>query len=98
MDAGHDKPAERLGAFARRGLRPGSPAAFGFALVCVSVATLLRLAIDLVAPAAVPCATYVPAILIATLVAGTAASVVLGVVATVVPLRMGFRAFRELEF
>ena len=76
MDAGHDKPVERLGAFARRGLRPGSPAAFGFALVCVSVATLLRLAIDLVAPAAVPFATYFPAILIATLVAGTAAGLV----------------------
>jgi len=76
MDAGYDKPVERLGAFARRGLRPGSPAAFGFALVCVSVATLLRLAIDLVAPAAVPFATYFPAILIATLVAGTAAGLV----------------------
>ena len=31
-------------------------------------------------------------------IAGTAASVVLGVVATFVPLRIGFRAFRKMEF
>lgn len=32
------------------------------------------------------------------LIAGTAASILLGVLATVVPLRIGFRAFRRLEF
>jgi len=32
------------------------------------------------------------------LVAGTAGSIVLGVVATVVPLRIGFKAFRAIEF
>jgi len=32
------------------------------------------------------------------LVTGTAASILLGVLATVVPLRVGFRAFREMEF
>lgn len=32
------------------------------------------------------------------LVAGTAASIVLGVLATVVPLQIGFRAFRKIEF
>jgi ABC-2 type transport system permease protein len=32
------------------------------------------------------------------LVAGTVGSVLLGVLATVIPLRMGFRAFRRLEF
>ena len=32
------------------------------------------------------------------LLAGTAASVLLGVLATVIPLRIGFRAFRRLEF
>jgi hypothetical protein len=31
-------------------------------------------------------------------VAGTLASIVLGAVATIVPLRAGFRAFREMEF
>jgi two-component sensor histidine kinase len=73
MDDKHGRAAEWLGAFARRGLRPGSPAAFGFALVCVGVATLLRLAIDIATPNAVPFATYFPAILVATLIAGTAA-------------------------
>ena len=32
------------------------------------------------------------------LVAGTAGSILLGLVATVVPLRIGFKAFREIEF
>ena len=32
------------------------------------------------------------------LVAGTAASIALGLLATVVPLRIGFRAFRQIEF
>ena len=32
------------------------------------------------------------------LVAGTAASIVLGLLATVIPLRIGFRAFRKIEF
>jgi ABC-2 type transport system permease protein len=32
------------------------------------------------------------------LIAGTVGSVLLGVLATVVPLRIGFRAFRRLEF
>ena len=75
MEDKHGRAAEWLGAFARRGLRPRSPAAFGFALVCVGAATLLRLVIDFVAPDAVPFATYFPAILIATLIAGTAAGV-----------------------
>ena len=70
MNGKHGRSAERLGAFARRGLRPGSPAAFGFALLCVGVATLLRLSIDLFAPDAIPYATYFPAILIAALISG----------------------------
>lgn len=32
------------------------------------------------------------------LITGTAASILLGIAATVIPLRMGFRAFRRLEF
>lgn len=71
-----DKPGGWLSVFARRGVRPASAAAFGFALVCVAAATVLRLAVDLVSPDAVPFATYFPAILIAALVAGTAAGVV----------------------
>jgi two-component sensor histidine kinase len=75
MNGKHGRSAERLGAFARRGLRPGSPAAFGFALLCVGVATLLRLSIDLFAPDAIPYATYCPAILIAALIGGLGAGV-----------------------
>ena len=80
----HGRTAERLGAFARRGLRPGSPEAFGFALVCVAAATLLRLAIDIATPNAVPFATYFPAILIATLIAGTAAGLLTTVLGAVI--------------
>jgi hypothetical protein len=56
----------------RYGLRPGSPAAFSFALGCVVVATLLRYAIGfiLIDPSSNFFATYYPAILVATLVGG----------------------------
>jgi two-component sensor histidine kinase len=76
LGEGDKNLATTWGALARRGLRPGSAAAFGFAFICIVVATALRLAIDLVAPGAVPFATYFPAILIATLVAGTAAGII----------------------
>jgi two-component sensor histidine kinase len=57
----------------RRGLRPGSPAAFAFAFLCVAAATTLRWAVDLIAPDATPFATYYPAVLIAALVADVSA-------------------------
>src|SRR3569623_980447 len=75
MHDNHGKPAGWLGVLARRGLRPCSPAAFAFALLCVAAATMLRFGIDLIAPEAVPFATYFPAILIAALVGGTAAGI-----------------------
>ncbi len=62
-------------AFVRRGLRPGSPAAFGFAVLCVAAGTLARFAIDMIAPQAVPFATYFPAVLIATLIGGLTAGI-----------------------
>jgi two-component sensor histidine kinase len=65
----------RLGAFVRRGLEPMSPAAFGFALLCVVAATLLRLAIGIVAPDALPYAIYFPAVLLAAFIAGAPAGV-----------------------
>jgi two-component sensor histidine kinase len=65
----------KLRAAARRGLRPGSPAAFFFAFLCVAAAGLARLAIDLIAPNAVPFATFFPAILIATMAAGIATGI-----------------------
>jgi two-component sensor histidine kinase len=67
--------AADLRAVVRRGLRPGSLAAFAFAILCVAAATLLRLAVDLIAPNAAAYATYYPAILIAALVGGAAAGV-----------------------
>jgi two-component sensor histidine kinase len=57
----------------RRGLHPGSPAAFAFAILCVAAATLLRLAVDVIAPNAPAFATYYPTILVATLIGGAAA-------------------------
>lgn len=60
--------------FGRRGLRPGSPAAFAFAILCVAAATALRMAVELVAAEATPFATFYPAILLAALIGGIAAS------------------------
>jgi two-component sensor histidine kinase len=73
-----DKPdaGGRLSRLVQHGLRPRSPAALTFALLCVAAATVLRLAIDMVAPDAVPFATYFPAILIAALIGGGTAGVV----------------------
>ena len=70
-----DKPTagSRLSRLVQHGLRPRSPAALSFALLCVAAASLLRLAIDLVAPNAIPYATYFPAILIAALIGGATA-------------------------
>jgi len=58
---------------ARRGLRPGSAAAYSFAILCVATATLMRLVVDLIAPSATAFATFYPAVLVATLVGGVAA-------------------------
>jgi ABC-2 type transport system permease protein len=55
--------------------------------------------IGVVAMTAIPSHLYLAGVLSShAVVAGAAASVVLGIFATVVPLRAGFRAFRELEF
>jgi two-component sensor histidine kinase len=70
-----EEVARDMRAIWRRGLRPGSPAAFAFAILCVAAATLLRQAIDLIAHDAVPFATYFPAILIASLVGGVTAGI-----------------------
>ncbi len=64
---------DSLRATVRGGLRPASPAAFLAAILFVAIATLVRLAIDLVAPNAVPFATYFPAVLVAALIGGVAA-------------------------
>jgi two-component sensor histidine kinase len=59
--------------FLRLQLAPNSPAAFAFAALCVAVATLVRLGLDLVEPGLVPFPTYFPAVLIAALTGGIAA-------------------------
>jgi two-component sensor histidine kinase len=66
----------------------------------VAAATLLRLAIDLVAPDAVPYATYFPAILIATLIGGALAGTLAALVSALaawymfVPPRFSFEHLR----
>jgi two-component sensor histidine kinase len=89
-----------FGRLVQHGLPPRTPAALAFALACVAAATLLRLAIDLIAPEAVPYATYFPAILVATLiggaVAGTLAAVLsaLGAWTMFIPPRFSFAHLR----
>jgi two-component sensor histidine kinase len=56
---------------ARDGLPPNSPAAYVFALACVSAAVLVRVLFGLTSDAVLPYATYYPAILLATLAGGT---------------------------
>jgi two-component sensor histidine kinase len=79
---------------ARRGLRPGSAAAYSAAFLCVAAATLARLAIDLIAPNAVPFATFFPAVLIATMIGGMAA----GIVAMVLSAAAAWWAFIPPRF
>jgi two-component sensor histidine kinase len=72
----------RLRTLTRRGVRPGSPAALAAAFLCVAAATLIRLAIDLIAPNAVPFATFFPAVLVATMLGGIAAGIFAMVLST----------------
>jgi two-component sensor histidine kinase len=76
-------------ALVRRGLRPNSLAAFAFAILCVAAATLLRLAVEFIAPGSAAFATYYPVILIVTLVGDVAA----GAVAMVLSVGVGWWAF-----
>lgn len=55
------------------GLRPGSIPAMLFALVCVAVATLMRISLGLVSPDSTIFAPYYSATLVAALVSGAAA-------------------------
>jgi K+-sensing histidine kinase KdpD len=86
--------AERVAFYARHGLRAHSPAAFAFAVICVGLATLLRLLVDIVAPQAVPFATYFPAVLAATLIGGRTA----GAVATLLSAVVSWYAFIPPRF
>jgi two-component sensor histidine kinase len=61
---------ERLLQWWQWGLRPGSPAAFGFALLCVVLASGLHILFRLARPDLAVYSTYYPAVLFATLVGG----------------------------
>jgi two-component sensor histidine kinase len=78
----------------RRGLQPASPAAFIFAVACVAAATVLRLAIELFATDVTAFAFYYPAVLIATLVGGSAA----GILATLLSGLVAWWAFLPPRF
>jgi two-component sensor histidine kinase len=52
------------------GLRPGSPAALGFAVLCVALASALHIVFRLARPDLAVYSTYYPAVLFATLVGG----------------------------
>jgi len=66
----------RMSQFYRSGLRPNSSAALIFALACVAIATLVRLAFGWFGEGVLPFVSYYPAILIASLVAGMGAGLV----------------------
>lgn len=67
--------ADRLRMMWRRGVRPGSAAAYAFAIASVAVAAAARFGLGFVEPNLVPFATYYPAILLATLFGGLAVGI-----------------------
>jgi two-component sensor histidine kinase len=58
-----------------RGLQPGSPAALLFALACVAIATIVRIALGEISSASTVFASYYAATLVAALVGGMAAGI-----------------------
>lgn len=60
--------------FWRRGLRPNSVAAYGFALACIAVASLIRFGFGWFADIVLPFACFYPAILIVSLIGGVEAA------------------------
>ena len=86
--------AKQLAHLRRRGLPPRSPEAFAFAILCVAAATLLRLAIDFIAPDSGGFIPYFPAILGATLLGGRAA----GAVATLLSALAAWYLFEDPRY
>ena len=78
----------------RFGLRPASPAAFAFAVLCVLAATLVCLAIQFIRPGIITHAAYYPAILVATLIGGAWA----GSLALVLGGLIGWLVFEQPQF
>ncbi|MGQ0741504.1 MAG: sensor histidine kinase [Alphaproteobacteria bacterium] len=73
----------------RQGLRPGSPEAYLFAILCVGIATTVRAAFGLLEQDIIPFATYFPAVLFATLIGGLEA----GALAIVLSALIGWYVF-----
>ena len=73
----------------RKGLAPGSWDAYGFAVLCFAVATLIRLSLNPVSPNIQSFATDYPAVLFAALVGGGSA----GLIATGLSAIVGWWAF-----
>jgi two-component sensor histidine kinase len=70
----------------RGGLRPRSAASFVFALVCVALATLVRLGLGMVSPDSAVFAPYYSATLVAALLGGASAGVLAAVTGGIIAL------------
>ena len=64
------------------GLKPGSPPALAFAVICVAIAALIRHLLGLIDPAIIVFVPYFPAMLIATLIGGLPSGLITLVLAT----------------
>jgi PAS domain S-box-containing protein len=73
----------------QRGLRPGSPAAFAFALACVSIAALVRFGLHVLNPDLSPFSVFYPAVLLSAFIGGAGA----GIAAIVLSMLLGMVAF-----
>ena len=88
------KVSDAVRNFWRHGLRPGSPAALAFAVLCVAAASAARLLLDLFEPNAAAFGTFYPAVLIATLVGGLWA----GILAALLSVLIAWWAFLQPHF
>jgi two-component sensor histidine kinase len=70
----------------RGGLRPRSAASFIFALVCVAIATLVRLGLGMVSPDSAVFAPYYSATLVAALLGGASAGILAAVTGGIIAL------------
>ena len=94
MHASKLRATSQLGNIIRKGSPPGTWEAYGFAVICFAVATLIRLSLNLVSPNIQSFATYYPAVLFAALVAGRGA----GLLAMTLSATMGGWAFSPPYF
>src|SRR5690606_4962499 len=74
---------DRLRAMWRHGLRPGSPAAYGFGVFCVAISGAVGGALGTSGPDVSPFDTFYPASLMATFLGGSAAGVLAAVLCAI---------------